>query len=280
MLRSRVYRTALFLGLGSTVIYKYRDEVQKNVSSQRWDQLPFAKNINIAAAESFQNIPVDDLLSKWDNNWDKRECDSKSGKDGEEKKKSKAARHIILVRHGQYVHGKTDEDRILTALGKEQADLTGQRLKSLNISSIYESTMTRAKETSSIIQKHFPEVEVHASDLLREGAPIPPIPSHSAWKPTDAEFFAEGARIEAAFRKFIHRAEPEQEERSMELFVCHGNVIRYIVCRALQFPPEAWLRLSLANGSITWLRISPSGSVSLRLLGGAGHLPMDKITYN
>merc|ERR1719318_2343544 len=88
------------------------------------------------------------------------------------KKKPTARRKIILIRHGQYnSDGKTDEDKYLTPLGKEQAELTGQRLKSLGlkISTIYESTMTRAKQTSDIIKKHFPDVEVHATDMLREG---------------------------------------------------------------------------------------------------------------
>lgn len=48
--------------------------------------------------------------------------------------------------------------------------------------------------------------------------------------------------------------------------------------RALQFPPEAWLRLSLNHASITWLSITPSGRVILRALGDSGHMPPDIIT--
>ena len=48
--------------------------------------------------------------------------------------------------------------------------------------------------------------------------------------------------------------------------------------RALQFPPEAWLRMSLHNSSITWIAIRPSGRVVLRALGDCGHLPPDKLT--
>uniref|UniRef100_F1L1A3 Serine/threonine-protein phosphatase PGAM5, mitochondrial n=1 Tax=Ascaris suum TaxID=6253 RepID=F1L1A3_ASCSU len=93
------------------------------------------------------------------------------------------------------------------------------------------------------------------------------------------KFFAEGSRIEAAFRKYIHRASPKQKQDTYELFVCHGNVIRYFVCRALQFPVEGWLRMSLGNCSITWLVIRPNGNVSLRTLGDIGHLPQEKITF-
>ncbi len=45
------------------------------------------------------------------------------------------------------------------------------------------------------------------------------------------QFFEDGARIEGAFRKHFHRAEPDQKEDSFEIVVCHANVIRYFVCR-------------------------------------------------
>ena len=51
-------------------------------------------------------------------------------------------------------------------------------------------------------------------------------------------FFEEGARIEAGFRKYFHRADPSQKDNSAQVLVCHGNVIRYFVCRALQLPPQ------------------------------------------
>ena len=46
----------------------------------------------------------------------------------------------------------------------------------------------------------------------------------------------------------------------------------------MQFPPEAWLRMSLHNSSITWVAIRPSGRVVLRALGDCGHIPPDKLT--
>lgn len=45
------------------------------------------------------------------------------------------------------------------------------------------------------------------------------------------QYYEDGARIEAAFRNYIHRADAKQQEDSYEVFVCHANVIRYIVCR-------------------------------------------------
>lgn len=45
------------------------------------------------------------------------------------------------------------------------------------------------------------------------------------------QYHEDGARIEAAFRHHIHRADPKQKEDSYEIIVCHANVIRYFVCR-------------------------------------------------
>ncbi|XP_063171480.1 serine/threonine-protein phosphatase PGAM5, mitochondrial isoform X3 [Candoia aspera] len=231
----------------------------------------------------------------WDNNWDRREplalmnLKKKNDETGEQETssrlahyKTKATRHIFLIRHSQYnLDGQQDKDRILTKLGREQAELTGKRLASLGLKfdKIVHSSMARATETTNIISKHLPGVAKLSTDLLREGAPIEPNPPSCHWKP-EAQYYEDGARIEAAFRNYIHRADSKQEEDSYEIFVCHANVIRYIVCRALQFPPEGWLRISLNNGSITHLVIRPNGRVALRVLGDTGFMPPEKITRN
>ncbi|XP_067395923.1 palmitoyltransferase ZDHHC8 isoform X3 [Emydura macquarii macquarii] len=245
------------------------------------------------AAPGWAERPAGGGGGYWDSNWDRREplalinLKKKNEETGEEELasrlhhcKAKATRHIFLIRHSQYnLDGRIDKDRTLTQLGREQAELTGHRLATLGLKfdTIVHSSMTRATETTDIISKHLPGVKKISTDLLREGAPIEPDPPVSHWKP-EAVYYEDGARIEAAFRNYIHRADAKQEEDSYEIFVCHANVIRYIVCRALQFPPEGWLRMSLNNGSITHLVIRPSGRVALRTLGDTGFMPPDKIT--
>ncbi|KAG9509090.1 Serine/threonine-protein phosphatase PGAM5, mitochondrial, partial [Fragariocoptes setiger] len=232
---------------------------------------------------------------QWDFDWDKRDPSSlvkplqhpfpseeelKKQSDKLEQVRSHATRHLILVRHGQYnLKGASDEERKLTILGKEQAEFTGVRLKELALpyTRIIQSSMTRARETASIISKHLPDLPVQSCDFLREGAPIQPVPESPNWKP-EKKFFEDGARIEAAFRRYFHRAEPDQKEDSYEILACHANVIRYFICRALQFPPEAWLRFSLHNCSITWIAIRPSGRVVVYSVGDIGHMPPTKLT--
>lgn len=227
---------------------------------------------------------------KWNFNWDMRVSESgisssqsslTNGEDEVDKKKPTASRHIILIRHGQYnLDGKTDDQRYLTELGKEQAKLTGLRLEELALpyTVLIHSNMTRAVETATIIRDSLPSVPVRPADgLLAEGPPIPPEPMVVSWRPS-YQYEQEGARIEAAFRKYFHRADPEQSQDSYEVIVCHANVIRYFVCRALQFPPEAWLRLSLHHASLTYLVIRPDGRVHLRGLGESGHFPAQMLT--
>ena len=110
-------------------------------------------------------------------------------------------------------------------------------------------------------------------------------------------------RIEEAFRKYFYRADapaPEEAESEVEkvdatetsednqskpkhefeIIVCHANVIRYFFCRALQLPPEAWLRLCTFNCSLTYLTVRPTGTVSCRMLGDIGHLPYGMSTFS
>ena len=107
-----------------------------------------------------------------------------------EKKKSKAIRHIILIRHGQYnLDGATDKERVLTKLGEKQAEETGKRLKSLGLkfTSLTASTMTRAIQTAEIIHKQIENQlecnKLEMDPMLREGAPAPADPPVSNWHP-------------------------------------------------------------------------------------------------
>ncbi|CAG9820564.1 unnamed protein product [Phaedon cochleariae] len=112
--------------------------------------------------------------------------------------KPKACRHIILIRHGQYnLNGSTDEERVLTKLGRTQAEYTGKRLKELDLpyTNMVKSTMSRAQETGSIISDFLPNVPVTNCDFLREGAPIPPEPPLGGWRPEKHVSYHESALI-------------------------------------------------------------------------------------
>jgi len=230
-------------------------------------------------AQGSSTNPLDALDASldrpWDFDWDGRHGQGKGGK---------GKRTLVFVRHGQYEHGSTDEERILTPLGREQARRTGQRLHAMypgKIDRIVYSTMSRATETANIIREELPSaIPAEKSDSIREGAVFPPIPEHDKWKPSPTDFEADGARIEGAFREHIHRSEAGQDQNTVEVYVCHGNVIRYFFMRGLQLPPSAWLRTSVANGSMTVLRIGKDGTVGADQLGESGYMPVPSVTYN
>jgi len=279
----------------------FRDRISQNFPSQTLDF--FSLGSKVAAASPFlsneSKIDADSRcpktdggeaeVQKWDDNWDLRDPEFLGSTEY-----PKATRYLILIRHGQYhLEHDDDADRKLTELGRKQLQLTGHRLKEISCQlnmkydKIFVSTMTRALESADIIAGLLPDVprELPGDALLREGSPYPPEPPN--WDVVKSRertakklqsYFVDGPRIESAFRKYFHRAAYDQKEDSTEIIVCHANVIRYFVMRALQLPPEAWLRISLRNGSITLLAISPRGKVSLRSLGDAGHMPPDCLT--
>lgn len=245
----------------------------------------------------FYNNRIDTLepsVTKWDFNWDRRDpshlvSPSKGGEDDTryqrdlESMESKSVRHLLLIRHGQYnLNGATDKECVLTTKGVEQAEMTGKRLATLNFpyTQMMRSTMTRAQQTADHILSQMKRGAFPIEDdkMLEEGAPCPPEPPIYGYDPLSYEYFQEGSRIEAAFRNHVYRADCRQLKDSYDIIVCHGNVIRYFVCRALQLPPEAWLRMDVRHGSITWLCVWPNGLVSLRCLGDTGHFPPNLLT--
>lgn len=187
--------------------------------------------------------------------------------------------------------------------------VAGTGFTGCNVKVVRVSNMARAKETADIIASHLPSVERAEPDPdLNEGRPAHNLPGGSASTSTIEKTDEHHPRIEAAFEKYFYRAKDlpkdketgddedhtdennpkdpnsgEQKEGSrheFEVIVCHANVIRYFLCRALQIPPEAWLRLCTFNCSLTYLTIRPTGTVSCRMLGDIGHLPYGMSTFS
>ncbi|KAI6660483.1 Serine/threonine-protein phosphatase PGAM5, mitochondrial-like [Oopsacas minuta] len=211
------------------------------------------------------------VKQKWDHNWDKREQNT-------ELELKNTTRTLILIRHGKYEHAEDDDKRVLTELGRIQAKEVGARLKDMNlpINKIIHSDMTRAIETASIIANELHRnIPIEMSSMLREGSPYRPEPGTRIRK--EKNYYRDGARIEAAYRKYFYRADKDKD--TVEVIVGHSNVFRYFVCRALQLHPDAWLRISLGNCSITIVTIRGDGRVYLEGLGMTGHLPVGNVTY-
>lgn len=185
-----------------------------------------------------------------------------------------AAREIVLVRHGNYVADAGVDEKIgppLSPIGVAQARLAGARLRGewSRLDGLHVSPMQRARDTAAAIGAEFPGRAFDVVDDLAECTP----PTRRAEvmakeKPEDAA--ACKARLDRVFATYFRAA---QGAARTELFVCHGNVIRYLVTRALGVDGTAWLEMSVGHASLTRIRVEPDGRFKVIAVGDVGHIP-------
>jgi serine/threonine-protein phosphatase PGAM5 len=186
-------------------------------------------------------------------------------------------RVIYLVRHGQYESYPENGDALggsLTPIGRDQAERAADALAQMPISAIHTSTLRRAAETAGVIALRFPNIIVQPSRELWEI--IPAIP------PREADYFALHfpnltpesilRDREVADKAFDRIFRPGGTEDEHEVVVCHGNLIRYYVCRVLEVPPETWGNMETNNCGITRCTIESDGRKMLISMNDIGHL--------
>lgn len=218
---------------------------------------------------------------EWDEGW-RRPVDIVVDHD-EGSDRPRFTHQYILVRHGQYecVDSEYDSQKGLTPLGQTQAELTGKRLAELfantKVDRIVHSDMKRAEETADIVCRFFPDVDRVRDPLLAEGVPEWPSPPCRTCEFDDAQIERDGERIEMAFEKYFYRP---TNTNATTIVICHGNVIRYLLCKSLQLPTTAWLRFATYNCGLTWLKVDNEGYVSCREFGGVSHMPGNMLTYH
>jgi serine/threonine-protein phosphatase PGAM5 len=192
---------------------------------------------------------------------------------------SPAARTIVLVRHGQYLPDPSADAKLgphLSPLGVAQAHLAGGRLSAMGtpFDALYASPLQRARDTAAIIATDFPGRTFKVIDALEECTP----PTRRAEIMADGkpeEFAACKARLDGLFAEHF---KPAQGADRTEMFVCHGNVIRYLVTRALGVDTAAWLEMSVGHASITRIRVEADGRYKVIAVGEVGHLPPTLLT--
>jgi serine/threonine-protein phosphatase PGAM5 len=185
-----------------------------------------------------------------------------------------AMREIVLVRHGNYTPDPAIDEKIgppLSPIGVAQARLAGARLHGewSRLDALYVSPMQRARDTAAAIGAEFPDRAFEVVDDIAECMP----PTRRAEimageKPEDAA--ACKARLDRVFATYF---QPAEGGPRTDLFVCHGNVIRYLVTRALGVDTTAWLEMSVGNASITRIRVEPDGRFKVIAVGDVGHIP-------
>jgi len=207
-------------------------------------------------------------------------------------------RHLYVIRHGQRLSGNGN-DRLglgITDIGKIQAEHTAERLRLIPVNSIYYSTLRRASETAKIISQYLPKAQMHGSQLLWECIPyLPPdfitwykanrgrishdsittpiqmAPWLALWT-ADTSWDVIEQGFEQAKQAWAHFFRPAREERH-EVLVCHGNILRFFMVRALQAPLHTWINTDINNCGISEFVVHPGGEVALVSHNDTGHLP-------
>ncbi len=176
----------------------------------------------------------------------------------EEAKKTDGVRTLYLIRHGDYDSDDESDPTVgkaLIPLGVAQARLVGARLRGMPVAftSLHSSTMTRARQTALVIGEEFPDLQLQSSALISECTP-PTRRKDVMEDETPDDLEACTRQLEEAFPVYFA---PSPDADRHDIVVCHGNVIRYFVTRALEVDTEAWLGMSIANCSLTVITVRP-----------------------
>jgi serine/threonine-protein phosphatase PGAM5 len=185
---------------------------------------------------------------------------------------------LYLIRHGAYVPDRNADPQLgpgLTALGVAQARLIAARLSGSGVSfdSMTSSTLLRARETAAVMHETLGNVPLGQSPLISECTP----PLFAGAEGEVARERVECAKqLDQAFAEFFTVA---KHARRNDILVAHGNVIRYLVVKALKVDPRAWIGMSVAHASLTVIQVQPDGSIRVLAVGDSGHIPSPLLSW-
>jgi serine/threonine-protein phosphatase PGAM5 len=188
-------------------------------------------------------------------------------------------RTIVLMRHGQYAENDPKADPelggALTPLGIAQARLAGARLAGLpqRFDTVLASPLVRAQETARVVADDL-RTAPETTDALAECTP----PTWRASAMADEKPEDMAACVRQLDGIFEARFRPAEGADRRELWVCHGNVIRYLVTKALKVDTKSWLEMSVGHASLTTVQVAADGSFKLIAVGDVGHLPPGLLT--
>ena len=186
-------------------------------------------------------------------------------------------RTVFLLRHGQ--HAPDAPDNLgggLTALGRRQAKRVSRRLAEQGIGRLVASDMRRARETAEILAAAVPSLALEIDPDLRECVPSVP--------PGQQVFYPEGVRQGkcAACRERLDRAYDRHFEAPAAgntVLVAHGNAIRYLLCRVLDLPTDAWAKFDINNCGLCRVDVKTMLGTQVTGLNDIGHLSPSMVTF-
>jgi serine/threonine-protein phosphatase PGAM5 len=189
--------------------------------------------------------------------------------------------YVYMVRHGKYDLDTTaTDDRVsngLNALGHEQAKLVGARLAALGIKfdRLISSEFLRAKQTADDMGALM-KMTATRDGSLNECTPTSASASLMAKeKPSDIAA-CDSARAVTWQRYFV----PTPARDTYDVLVCHGNVIRWTLMRALGADTKLWSNQDIGHCSLSIIAVRPDGTIRLVMYSDVGSIPVDKQSWS
>ncbi|CAH0475448.1 unnamed protein product [Peronospora belbahrii] len=177
---------------------------------------------------------------------------------------------------------------------------------------VYHSGTRRAVETAEYIGNAFPEksLQLRENKLFREAWPGNPLPNGNRQQLAREKLdnmVSDCARLKMAYRTMFRHLIPqdlEVEEHKLSeedhthyaskfgarstqtrandrfrVMVCHANIIRWFVCKALGVNPDGtWGRMRYNHCGITAMEVDSVGNVQLTYMNQTGHLETTQLT--
>lgn len=183
-------------------------------------------------------------------------------------------RTLILVRHGQYhLDGEHARYGRLTALGERQSKRLAKRLAGYPIDAVHTSTAPRAIETAAFVLQQLRTLAPKSTPALLEGFPTV---FEGISREQRLKVAGHRTRMERAFKRYFRATRGRDRT---ELLVCHGNIIRFFVRRALGDSPHKWSHAAIMHCGISIVVVSAKGA-RIYALNDVGHLPHAMQTFS
>ncbi|MBO0922151.1 histidine phosphatase family protein [Cellulomonas sp. zg-ZUI222] len=184
-----------------------------------------------------------------------------------------ATRHLYVARHGE-----ADALGTLTATGRRQAALLGERLARVPVTAVWHSPLPRAVVSAHEVARHLPGVAVAPADELVDHVPHVPAPADvprplvGFFDGFDTAEAAAGRRTaDALAQRFA--AAPAGADDVHEVLVTHAYQVAWLVRHALDAPDARWIGLESANAALTVLEYRPDLPPTLVTFNDQSHLP-------
>jgi serine/threonine-protein phosphatase PGAM5 len=190
-----------------------------------------------------------------------------------------AKRFLYLIRNGHHAR-RDDGEGPLTEIGQRQVAITIQALRGFPFAALYYSPHLQVEQTALAFAQAF-KLPAQPTELLRQYDDQTKFSTLTRNMLMSA-LQAQHDQIESAHAAFVVPPLVEMDEHVV--LICHANIIRDLICRALNVSPSSWAHMLINHCGISCLSVEalPNGGAHVELLSynDVNHLPDSLQTEN